>query len=39
MNTLTLNCQVKIALLRQGNTVLTGARGQKRDSVFDWLFD
>ena len=30
MNTLTPNCQVKIALLLQGDTVLTGARGQKR---------
>ena len=35
MNTLTPNCQVKIALLLQGNTVLTGARGQKRDRIFD----
>jgi len=34
MNTLTPNCQVKIALLLQG-TVLTGARGQKRDRIFD----
>ena len=35
MNTLTPNCQVKIALLLQGNTVLIGARGQKRDRIFD----
>ena len=34
MNTLTLNCQVKIALL-QGDTVLTDGRGQKRDRIFD----
>ena len=35
MNTLTPNCQVKNALLLQGNTVLTGTRGQKRDRIFD----
>ena len=34
MNTLTPNCQVKIALLLQG-TALTGARGKKRDRIFD----
>ena len=35
MNTLTPNCQVKNALLLQGNTVLTGTRGQKRHRIFD----
>ena len=35
MNTLTPNCQVKIALLLQGDTVLTGARGKKRHRIFD----
>ena len=35
MNALTPNCQVKIALLLHDNTVLTGARGQKRDRIFD----
>ena len=35
MNTLTPNCQVKIALLLQGDTVLTDGRGQKRDRILD----